>query len=340
MIDIVFASDNGFVTQLLVSSASAVYASRGLTSPLVVHVLDCGIEDSRWIDYERHISDLANRWHVDVKVVRHVVDMQQFLDMAAWTNGSRATWARILLPQLLPYVSRCIYSDCDVFFVDSPEGVVKELEDSGKALLGHRNPFGDNSPDAVWHRQHGLQFCANDYVCAGLVALNLDWMRTHDIVNACWQFMRRFPNPVSVDQTVLNYVCASNRGVLSNGWGVFTHECYQEGVRLKAIHFSGGWPWAKAKNAYDALCIRLSRSAVQIWHGFQTKVLGMDDFSRPKVAFVYQAEAFLILCICRAMILLGVKHPRLCCLLELIGAYSGSEQESKKVKDKMFQSHV
>lgn len=323
MVDIVFSSDNGYMPQLLVASASAVYAARGTADSFAIHVLDCGIEDLNWAKYTSRIDEVSSRYQVVTKIVRHKVDMQQFAEVPAWTNGSRATWARILLPKLLSSVSCCIYSDCDVFFVDNPAGMLDELRASGKAIVGHKNPFGDSGPDAKWFRFHKLPFNADNYFCAGLVAMDLDWMRANDVVDACWRFLRDYPKPVSVDQTVLNYVFTNNKGLLSEGWGVFTHECYKECLQIKAIHFSGGWPWVKAKNAYDALCIRLSKVAVRLWHEFQIEILGDSVVTRPQVSYIYRIEAILVLTGCRVLKCLGVVPSRLHCLMEVVDAFGG-----------------
>lgn len=335
MVDIVFSSDNGYVPQLLVASASAVYAARKASDAFTIHVLDCGIEDLNWAKYTRRIDDVSSRHQVVTNIVRHKVDMQQFVDVPPWTNGSRAAWARILLPKLLPSVSCCVYSDCDVLFIDNPAGMLDELRASGKAIVGHKNPFGDSSPDAKWFRFHKLPFNADIYFCSGLVAMDLDWMRANDVVEACWRFMRDYPRPVSVDQTVLNYVFANNKGLLSEGWGVFTHECYKESLQIKAIHFSGGWPWVKAKNAYDALCIRLSEVAIKLWCEFQIEILGDSTAVHPSVSFVYRIEAIFILIGCRALECLGVVPSRLHCLVELVNAYSGPSSSLKRALDRI-----
>ncbi|MBR3922177.1 MAG: hypothetical protein IKJ45_03635, partial [Kiritimatiellae bacterium] len=248
MIDIAFSSDQAFVPNLLVASASAVYACRGGGDEVAVHVLDCGIGDAAWSEYIGKMQKLAQSCGVTTHVLRHAIDMQLFANVKAWTNGSRATWARLLLPRILLDVHCCVYSDCDVLFIENPAGILDELKASGRAILGHRNPFGNHSPDGAWFRGQKLPFDADSYFCAGLVGVNLDMMRKAGTDDACWEFLQKFPNPVSVDQTVLNYVCRDSKGILSDGWGLFTHECYVAASPIKAIHFSGGWPWAIARN--------------------------------------------------------------------------------------------
>lgn len=332
MIDIVFSSDDGFVRQLLVASASAVYASRNSNDTLTVHVLDCGISDRKWEWYKKKLSETAEKCSVYIEVMRHVIDMRKFDKVPSWTNGSKATWARILLPHILSSVSTCIYSDCDVLFVENPSAMLDALKECGKMIMGHKNPFGNKSPDAIWFSEKGLPYSADEYFCAGLVALDLDAMRAMNIVDACWRFLEMYPDPVSVDQTVLNYVCAGGKGVLPDGWGLFTHECYGDDVDIKAIHFSGGWPWKKAKNAYDALCIHLSGKAVGVWRTFETNILCEPDFPKAEVPFIFRMEAMFVLWICRLLFRVGLVPSRLFCLLELVKSYGGSSARIERIE--------
>ncbi len=336
MVNVVFSSDEGFVGQLAVASSSAIYASRHSGAGLVIYVLDCGISDEKWAGYKQQMEKFARRFAVQAEIVRKIIDMRQFDKVPSWTNGSKATWARILLPQILLSVSTCIYSDCDVFFLSDPSEMIEELERSGKAIVGHRNPFGDKSPDARWFRKRGLSFSSDEYFCAGLVAMNLDRMRQQNIGAACWRFLDQYPDPVSVDQTVLNFACESSKAILSEGWGLFTHECYREDVEIKAIHFSGGWPWKKARNAYDALCIGLSKKAIEIWHSFQSGILCVTEFPKPEVSVALRIEATIVLFVCRTFLLFRFVPSRFFCLLEMVKAYAGSSAQIEKIKDRLI----
>lgn len=282
--DLVFLSDNGYARQLLVASGSAVYAMRDEDERPVVHVLDCGILDETWAEYTAAIRRLSEKIGLSAEVVRHHVDMSQFSNFAAWGNGSRATWARLLIPELLEGVDQCLYSDCDVLFVENPRETLSALD--GRAILaGHFNPFGDRSPDARYLRAKGLPFSSEAYLCTAFVAMDVKAFREERLQAACFDFARRYPDSVALDQIVLNEVCYGRTALLPEGWGLFTHECSAFEGRIKSIHFSGGWPWTRCKNAYDAMCIRLSREACAIWHDFESGVLGLSPSvaSRPSL---------------------------------------------------------
>lgn len=332
---IVFAADGGFLRQLLVSSGSAVYASRKGRRPLCVHVLDCGISKDGWAWYASQMNALSARCGVRVELCRHTIDMARFAHLPGWTNGSKAIWARILIPELLESVDACVYSDCDVLFVADPTEMLGTL--SPEVLLaGHRNPFGEKGPDARWHLKKGLPYDANAYVCTGLVAMNLAGMRESGIVRACFDFASRHPDVVSNDQTALNNACRGKTAILPDGWGLFTHECHCFDGCIKAIHFSGGWPWARCKNVYDALCWGRTREESSLWRAFETKILGLDPSVAETPSAGRRALAWGVLSVCRLANRLNVAIPGRACLQELVAAYDGRSPALAHAKEELL----
>ena len=320
LMHLVFAADNGFARQLLVSSASAVYAMRGGCETPVVHVLDCGLLGTTWADYEATIRRLAEKVGLHVEVVRHFIDMRRFVDFACWTNGSRAIWARLLIPELLADVDQCLYSDCDVFFIGNPSETLASL-DAGAILAGHRNPFGDLSPDARYFRAKNLPFSAETYLCSGFLAMNVKAFREEDLVARCFDFARQHLDAVALDQNVLNAVAYGRTAILPDGWGLFTHECYAFEGPIKAIHFSGGWPWVRPKNGFDAMCVSLSREACAIWHDFESRVLGLPPSAAAKPTRFQSLYGKILLWVSRLMNHLSLPIPRHRTLQELVAAY-------------------
>lgn len=332
---IVFASDSGFLRQLLVSSGSAVFALRKSGHPICVHVLDCGIGDDRWAWYASQIDELSARCGVRAELRRHVIDMAQFAHLPGWTNGSKASWARILIPDLLVTVDACVYSDCDMLFVADPAEMLETLTPD-VLLAGHRNPFGEKGPDARWHRRTGLPYEASSYVCTGLLAMNLSALRKADAVKRCFDFLSCYPNPVSVDQTTLNNVCRGKTAILPDGWGLFTHECPGFKGRIKAIHFSGGWPWARCKNVYDALCLDRTRIESDLWWSFESRVLGLEPSVAESPSACRRTLAWGVLSACRLANRLGVAIPGRTCLQELVASYDGNSQALVRAKEELL----
>ena len=307
----------------------------GGANPLVVHVLDCGIEEATWNDYASRITRLAERVHVKTNLVRHVIDMNRFVNLLGWRNGSKATWARILIPELLPNVGECIYSDCDMLFITDPAEMLKSLGDQNTLMTGHLNQFGNRHPDACWHRRRGVKFDAAQHLCAGLIAMNLNAFRTGNLGEKCFEFMADYPDASALDQTALNYVCFGRTAFLPDGWGLFPHECHAYEGRIKAIHYSQGWPWLKCQNYCHALFLRLTRDECALWRDFETRILGLPPSVSTNPTLKQRLLAMSALVGARFANVLGVKIGR-ATLQECVAEYDCHSSALENVRQDLF----
>lgn len=273
-----------------------------------IHVLDCGIDAATWDDYSARIRALAAKVGADVSLVRHVVDMARLNRLEGWTNGSKAAWARILIPDLLPDVDQCVYSDCDMLFVADPAEMLDSLQDPNVLLAGHFDIYDSRRKDADWCREQGLPVSMDDYVCTGLVAMNLKGFRAEGIVEKCLDFGLSHPHIPFPDQTTLNQVCLGRKALLPDGWGVFyPHECFAFTGRIKAIHFAGGCPWERrCEDSKKALVMKLLKSSNSLWHDFETRILGVPASRPVRPAFALRLQAEIALAVSLLANALGV----------------------------------
>ena len=244
---------------------------------LIVHVLDCGITDESWAEYEAMIKRVAKKACVDVEVVRHIIDMRRFANFKTWTNGSKAAWARFLIPTLLADVDVCLYSDCDMLFVANPREMLDVFQDSDVFLAGHLDP----SPTAVVEGRRYWQDGGIDeigYLNSGLLFMNLKAFREANIEGRCFEFAALHPEMEYVDQTTLNYVCLGHRAFLPDGWGLFLHECHAFKGPIKAMHFAACrcWPWKKCGSFQNVAWLNLTRQEFDFWFEFEKRILGFS----------------------------------------------------------------
>ena len=273
-----FASDAKFTRQLQVAVLSLIKSSVGLPNIQVVHILDCGIGDDVCQDVILRINDFAKKCLVHCEVYRHTIDMSLFSGFRIW-NTSLATYARLLLPKLLPDVRYCVYADSDVLFFSNPCDLVKELIECDVAVLGHKNPtdrMGVNI-DEPWFVSHQLPYNRDSYFCAGLIAMDLDKFRAPGALESMFDFLARHTDVVSADQAALNWYFRDDSALASNGWGVFPMECLGYKYEIKAIHYVGGFPWKNCSSWYIFLMFNRMDS---IWIAFAKSVLGPDFSSR------------------------------------------------------------
>lgn len=105
----------------------------------------------------------------------------------------------------------------------------------------------------------------------GLMLVNLKKMRVEKIADKCRAFMKEFPSPRVVDQTVLNYVCRGYTSALPEPWGVFS--VWHGGVDISGsacVHYVNDVPWRRDK------INRLFSDIVLLWYEFARRVLGLE----------------------------------------------------------------
>ena len=88
-------------------------------------------------------------------------------------------WYRVFLPQLLPNETKVLYLDCDTLVLDSLEPLW-DTPLQNMALAAVTNPSWSSEQDSTWHNQVGLDN-REDYFNSGVMLLNLDYFRQHDL---------------------------------------------------------------------------------------------------------------------------------------------------------------
>jgi len=173
-----FASDEKFTIQLQVAILSLIKSSVGLDHFHHIHILDCGISDKTWDKLISRITLFAKKCSVCCEVRRHDIDLSLFAHFKEW-NTSKAAYARLLLPKLMPDVRYCVYSDCDMLFFSNPWNLVDQLKDAGVGILGHKNSIdrGLTNPDECWFVEVNEPYNRDTYFCSGLIAMDLDRFR-------------------------------------------------------------------------------------------------------------------------------------------------------------------
>ena len=238
-IHIAYATDEGYLMPTLVAAASAVaWASE--RAKIVIHILDVGVSDERWVWFYKRLRLLGDEFGLK----RHVIDESRFLGMRRW-HGSLAAYARIFLADLLPNIEWCVYCDGDTLFTDNPLNLIK-IFDSNCAIQGHSDWLGANGLKnrIKWYETKGLIFDYRQYFCSGFILLNLKWFRENDGVRKCLNFLSEYPDAICPDQDALAVVCRGHIGWVPDEWGLFS--CYVgtgNKLRPSCIHYANELPW-------------------------------------------------------------------------------------------------
>lgn len=206
-ITVVFASDANY----LQAAKLAIYAASQHTSGLVDFVLLTGA------------SQIAPEDCADLRAVLkpgHSLRIIECTDPRLRNCAlfveyiTIASFFRLLLPELLPDASRCIYLDCDVLVLDdlqklwaeagpdAPLCAVREIQKEAELL-------------------HTAILGTPDYFNSGVLVLNLDLWRAHQYTDACFRLATSGdPRLTLQDQDVLNLIFRDNTCFLDMRWNL------------------------------------------------------------------------------------------------------------------------
>lgn len=280
VIDIALASDEGYKNGLLVTAWSIAYHS-DKESILRFNVLDGGLAEETWNLFREKIGQIRPN-----SLFRKLtVDQSAFRDFPAWNGGNRLTYARLLLPSLLPDSEYVIYCDVDFLWLEDVSKLWK-LRRSDTVCQSVR----DGTPDVLqregaWYDGHDVKIDMNDYFCAGLIFLNLDLCRRYAVMEECLSFLNRFQDVQFVDQTALNAVLyamefpegVSGLRLLPERWQRLSYAVSPDDVSSGCvIHYAGDIPWGR-KFWYQSL-----PDSVMIWFEVYGKIHGFGKWAAAK----------------------------------------------------------
>ena len=160
------------------------------------------------------------------------------------------------------------------------------------ASIDPPTPMGTPSPEFKWYAERGLNIDPKGYLCMGLMLANLKRMRAEKIADKCRSFMKTYPCPRVVDQTVLNYVCKGLTASLPPQWGVFSAwHGTADLSRSACLHYVDDVPWRRHK------LNRLVSDVVLLWYEFSERLLGLNLRRKyiSRFGWFWRRGAFLLL---------------------------------------------
>lgn len=237
-IEIALASDGNYFPGLLVTAVSlAQHASREVV--LTFNVLDGGIGDEKLLFLRKKIQEAHPRSSFRI----FPVDEARFSDFPEWTGGSRMTYARLLMAELLTDLDFVLYCDVD-FLWTADVAELWTMRDVNHVLQACADGWvGTLEKESAWFAERGLKFVPSRYICAGLLLVNLGLWRQGGYGRKTMDFLHEHTDVLFVDQSAINAV-VDNYALLPRKWGRFSREITAKELPGSwAIHFAGGAPW-------------------------------------------------------------------------------------------------
>ena len=167
-------------------------------------------------------------------------------------------WYRILLPVILDKtIHKVLYLDCDVLVNDDLDELFS-IDMSGKSIAACVD-IETRTPSLYERLGYDSKL---QYICSGVMLINLDKWRECDISTQIMDFVKNYPEKLRCpDQDAINYVCRNDKIVLPPKYGVivpyfrykwFIKEHLFEVDELMyspaIIHYAIYQPWIYYKN--------------------------------------------------------------------------------------------
>jgi len=247
-IQIVLACDEGYKMQLATLLRSIVESNR-INWPVVCYVLSDAITE---VTKKRVADSLPG----GSAVIRWVpVDTVAFQDFWTAAHVSKMTFARLLIPGVLPdSVSKVLYLDSDILVLDDLRPLWEADLDGAimGAVLDNLDPhFKSGNP--VYEEAPRVR----NYFNAGMLLIDLCQWRRERVSEKALAYMSKHPRTPFMDQDALNVVCDGRWKILDPRWNF--HNAYRNISQFKdtdrpgIVHFvSIMKPWIASMLSVNA----------------------------------------------------------------------------------------
>lgn len=237
---VVLACDEAYAMPLATALRSIIDSNTS-GEPLEFHVLTTGMLEATRV----RVFDSLPAGSASIRWVP--VRLDAFLECQTRSHISKMTYARLLIPSILPGAAKAIYLDADILVfsdltplwaTDLQGAVVGAVLDGMDAQLKNQEPSLEEVPRVA------------GYFNAGVLLMDLDLWRSRQISERALDYLARHPQSPFSDQDALNVACDGQWKRLDARWNCqahLEHHAIQDMLpeqRPGIMHFvTAGKPW-------------------------------------------------------------------------------------------------
>lgn len=241
---IVSNADEKFLPGLEVAVASAVAAASGAFDYHFL-ILDGGLPAGSLEALGRAIAGIAAKRGIQAAIEPLGID-QARLAVLPERRGSRMTYAKLVLPEVLSSLDSIIYLDADVLCFTG----IEEVRAPGIEwlLAGARDYFGIIENDCPWLDQVPREERGLPYINCGVMWMNLAGLREIDFTTRAIAARAAAGNARQGDQSVFNFLCRGKSFILPPRLNHFTsigsaRPLCEGDLDLNLHHIGSPKPW-------------------------------------------------------------------------------------------------
>jgi lipopolysaccharide biosynthesis glycosyltransferase len=262
LLTIVSNADEKFFPGLAVAVTSAVAAASGKYDYHFL-ILDGGLNTDSLLELQEISTQFAEKNDIRVTIRKLEIDQSRLLALPE-RRGSRMTYAKLVLPEILPRLDSIIYLDADVLCFAGIENIQPPNDEGAWLLAGARDFFCVIEKDCPWLNQVPLAERRLPYINCGVMWMNLKGLREINFTNQSITARASIGHARQGDQSVFNYICRGKSYILPD---LMNHRTAIGSSRLLCdgnlnlnIHYIGSpKPWLGPPKTSNWL-------AHQLWH--------------------------------------------------------------------------
>lgn len=252
---IVFAIDDRYARPLCAAIRSLAAFSSQFLEQLRVYLL--------YEELSAHSLRMVRTAATATSLSLHTVRAKGRMPNYGPSRWPSAAYLRLAVPALLPEESVALYLDADVLILADLRPLLT-MNLHSACVGAARDPLSPTVGQGMLSGWKELGFAEESgYFNSGVLLINLDAWRTHDIGTRCHEFLLTYPQHIShPDQDALNYVLRDSWVRLNCLWNVFAasalvkirwldygdggvrqRELLDQERRARILHFAGPKPW-------------------------------------------------------------------------------------------------
>lgn len=253
-VEVALAADRNYLVGMTVAAYSIACCCK-LEVPLRFHVLFCGFSEADKDMLRRRLCAAKG----NCEVLFHDVAGIDLSDFPLYAS-SRMTYARLLLPKLLPDVEHVIYADVDMLWLDDISDLWRLRSQVSLVSCVREQSEKTKDMEEAWFTSNGMEFDRKRYFCAGVSFYNLAAIRKTRAFDKVFEFGRRFKSFNCADRSMMFGAMGSQVKILPDRWQTLP----RNGVTSRpgdpiVLHYAGEVPW---KSTY---CTRMITDTQLLW---------------------------------------------------------------------------